>query len=377
MEKNKNKVPYFIISSCIIFISLLVFITIQAIVETENWKPFDIDFTNKEKVISGYSALLGAILSSLSIILLVYTIYLQIIESKAQKIRFQKEYSLQKEQFENEKIREENTERENKFLLIKLISVFLDSIIKHIEETGKELSKFIIEEKKSPLKMNMLFFLVNKSISKLIEMDHLSIFKSFSEFFSDKKEWIEKYQLLFNSVGFYNDALLELRANYDYHKTDKFSRLKKIGEDLANLMEESARLLNRYRHDQPEHYLKYPYAKAINEFVPKYYEYLEKYQSTGLETDFDHLSQNLLKEFIIECMEIRKDIPFDNYGIEEIVTQVSSIRKKIWQLKNDCIYFAENNQERFTAYYFSESKNLIELKELKKYLDKKIKLLEN
>lgn len=365
-EIHKSKVFYSILGSCFIILFLLVFITEQAIVETENWKFFDIDFTNKEKVISGYSGLLGAILSSLSIILLAYTIYLQNREAKEQKISF-----------ENEKLREENKEKENKFSLIKLISIFLDSIIKHIEDTGVELSKFIVAEKKYPLKMNPLFFLVNKSISKLIEMDHLSIFKGFEVFLSDEEEWISKYQQLFNSVGFYNDALIELRVNYDYHKNDKFSRQRKIGDDLQNIMAESARLLNRYRQEYDKAYLEYPFAEITNMFIKEYYRYLKIYQDSGEETDLDDLSQNLLKRFIEECIEISKRIGFDNFGIEEIVTQISSIRKKIWSLKNDCIYFAQNNEERYLALYAPESVNLIRLKELKEFISSKIEFIEN
>jgi len=371
---NKNRALYAVLFICIIIISILIFITTQAIVETENWKFFDIDYTNKEKVISGYSALLGAILSTLSIILLVYTIYLQNLESKKQKKRFNKEHKLQKEQFEIEKLREENKERSEKFSLLNLISVFLDSIIKHIEETSVELLNFIKAEKENPIRMNTLFFLVNKSISKLIEMDHLAIFKGFEYFLINDKEWIEKYQRLFNSVGFYNDALLELRTNYDYHKTNKFTRKKKLGEDLKNLMDESSRLLNRYRNELPNTYLEYPYAKIINEFIPAYYQYL--YQSKGEETDFEELSQNLLEDFVLKCMNIRKKIGFDNFGIEEIVTQVSSIRKEIWSLKNDCIYFANNLEERFNAYFSPESLSLIKLKELKSFLDESIELIE-
>jgi large-conductance mechanosensitive channel len=372
----KNKVLLVVFFISIIIISTLIFITIQAVVETENWKIFDIDYTNKEKVISGYSALLGAILSSLSIIFLVYTIYLQNVESKKQKKRFKKEHKLQKQQFEIEKLREEKKERANKFSLIKLISVFLDSVIKHIEETSVELLNFIEAEKENPIKMNTLFFLVNKSITKLIEMDHLSIFKGFEYFFIDDREWIQKYQRLFNSVGFYNDALLELRTNYDYHKTNKFSRKKKIGVDLKNLMDESSRFLNRNRNELTENYLEYPYVKIINEFIPAYYEYLNEYQSTGEETDFDHLSQNLLKRFLEKCAVIRKQIGFDDFGIEEIITQVSSIRKEIWSLKNDCIYFANNNEERYKAYFSPESSSLIKLKELKSFLDKRIEIIE-
>ncbi|TXD53638.1 MULTISPECIES: hypothetical protein [unclassified Polaribacter] len=129
---KKNKVISTILVACFFILCLLVFITVQAIVETENWKFFDIDFINKENIISGYSALLGAILSSISIILLVYTIYLQSAESKKQKKRFKKQHALQKKQFDSEKLIAENKERSSKFSLIKLISVFLDSIIKHI-----------------------------------------------------------------------------------------------------------------------------------------------------------------------------------------------------------------------------------------------------
>ena len=186
-----NQIPKIILWPSLAVALLVLYISIEAILETQNWSWFDIDFTNKDKVISGYGALLAAIVSTFSIILLVYTIYLQIKESRKQAKRFRKEYKLQKQQFEEEKRREERKEKLDLYYKLKLISVFLESIIDHIEKTAIEIKRFFDAESENPLGMNKLYFLVNKSMSKLIEMDYLGIFIAFKEFLQGEEDWTE------------------------------------------------------------------------------------------------------------------------------------------------------------------------------------------
>jgi|GEM_PF-2058871 len=367
---SKKKFSKIIIGSCFLVLVFLAFISWQAVIETENWKWFDLDYTNKNQVLSGYSALLSATFSSLSIILLVYTIYLQNRESRLQSKRFKKEYRLQKEQFEENKHREERKERSRKLSVLKIVSVFLESIIKHIEETGVELKNYVAAEKQNPLGFNMLYFLVNKVIGKFVEMDYQIIFNSYDEFFDDD-DWPTEFQQLLNSVGFYNDALLELRANYTSHSKEKQSRKLKISNDLKELMDSGAKILNKYK-ESFDHHLEYPYARLINELIREYYDILGHDEKSGNETNFDVISGHLLYNFVKGAMDIRIQLPFDNLGIEEMVSMASSIRKEIWRLRFDCEHFAKNNQLRYDSFFSQDSENLRRLKLLKRKIDDRI-----
>ena len=201
----------------VVLISLLLaagifVITREAVLETENWKFLDLDYLGKADVISSYGSLLAGLLSSISIILLVYTILFQSKESKEQTIRFESEstkqerrfrkaHKLQKKQFKAEQRREERKEKLDLYYKLKLIGVFLESIINHVEKTGVELRRFYLAEESKPLNMNMLYFLVNKSMTKLIEMDYLSIFIAFKEFFHNREEdWTKNFNNLFGLV---------------------------------------------------------------------------------------------------------------------------------------------------------------------------------
>ena len=111
---KKWKIIIALISAILAFIIFV--ITREAILETQNWAYLDIDYSGKSEVISSYGALLAAILSTISIILLVYTILFQSKESvkqekqfkaeaKRQERRFRKEHKLQKKHFESTRIK--------------------------------------------------------------------------------------------------------------------------------------------------------------------------------------------------------------------------------------------------------------------------------
>lgn len=366
-----NQIPKIILWPSLAVALLVLYISIEAILETQNWSWFDIDFTNKDKVISGYGALLAAIVSTFSIILLVYTIYLQIKESRKQAKRFRKEYKLQKQQFEEEKRREERKEKLDLYYKLKLISVFLESIIDHIEKTAIEIKRFFDAESENPLGMNKLYFLVNKSMSKLIEMDYLGIFIAFKEFLQGEEDWTDNFNDLFDLVGFYNDALLELREKYSYHINDKFNRKSKIGDDLKSMMDFAAKINMRYK----ELYILnnvHPYYESINFLVSKYYSLLDEDVGKERETDLDKVSQEILLPFSENIFRFRPLLKEDKLGMEELLVMVSTIRKNIFRLKNDCSYFANDVEIRYNDYFSSKSKELKKLKELKNFIDKEL-----
>jgi len=382
------KIWNIIISTIGILLAILIFfITREAVVETQNWMLFDIDFSGKEGIISGYGSLLSALLSSLSIFLLVYTILFQskeVIKQEKrfseeaidQEKRFRKQLKLQKKHFKAEKNRNESNENLDLFYKLKLVEIFLGSIISHIEDTGKEVKQFFEKEKANPLNMNMLFFLVNKNMGKLIEMDHLSIYKSFRKFLNKGDEWTKKFSELFNSVGFYKDALEELRDNYKYHNKDKFSRKSKISEDLRVIMNNGVSIIEKYKKTYGEGYLNYPFSNLINNFIPEYYKILEDDSENSRETDLDNLSQNLLLNFIKEAMYIRSKDGFDDLGSAELISLVSSVRKDIAKLKFDCIYFANDCEDRYNTYFSLESKYLKVLIGIKNFISEGIEVID-
>jgi len=375
-----------VIISSLLLAFIIFIITREAVLETQNWKFLDLDYSGKGDVISSYGALLAAILSSVSIFLLVYTILFQSqesiaqanrfsTESEKQEKRFMKEHKLQKKHFKLEKQREESKRRRNLYFKLELISEFLKTIVNHVQETGDELKKFIELEKANPLGMNMLFFLVNKNMGKLIEMDYLSIFIAFREFFAEEESWTKDFNSLFSLVGFNKDALDELRENFTYHKNDKYKRKLKISENLKTVMDMGFNIVDRYKDEYGKGYLDHPLSSLINRFVPAYYKILDADDEAKRETDLDKLSQGLLLKFNDDAMKIRDEFGLDNLGSKEMIALISSIRKDIYKLKFDSLYFAGNCEERYIDYFSRESNNIKELIEIKVKIERRIETI--
>jgi len=330
-------------------IALIVFLTFQAIYETDNWEPFNIDFDSRNHIILAYGSLLGGILAFLSILFVLYQVYEQ-----SQQILTEKEEA-----------KNENKQdlRDRLLLLINYLKVLEKDII----EQGERMKDFIDSESENPSKMNTMYFNTNKNFERVIEMDILSNFKAFQLFFEeDEKDWQKQFINLYEISDFYNEVFKEMKKKYNSHIDDKVKKLKSISLDMRNLLDSNSRLVDRYMEEYgKDEYLHFSWSNLMNKYTHAHYTYLDEVKKEGEYPEFRHISENLLLVLIEQAMILRKDEGYDNKGSRNIIESASTIRKDIWEVEEYSRQYAEDLKKLFENYFCSDNKSLNELKSIK------------
>ena len=337
-------------------IGFLIFITSQAINETDNWEPFNIDFDSRNHIILAYGSLLGGILAFLSILFVLYQVY----EQREQIIT-------EKQELENEKL----IDLKDRLLLL---TNYLKTLEKDILSHGERMEAFFNAEKENPSEMNTMYFNTNKNFERVIEMDILSNFKAFQAFYSkDEENWQKHFVDLYEITDFYNEAFKELKKKYELHIDDKVKTMKSISLDMRNLLDSNSRLVDRYMEEHgKEEYLDFPWSNLMNKYTYAHYTYINEIKEEDETPNFRHISDNLLLKLIDQAMILRKDIGYDNKGSRNIIELASTIRKEIWQVEEYSKQYAENLEEFFDDYFCFDKNNLNELKSIKLKIERKI-----
>lgn len=311
----------------ILFVCLLIALTIKVIYIEPNPKLFDIDFVTNSDVIQGYAALIGSILTFLSIIYLVYTIIQQ------------------RELFEKERKVEQENKESDLLDRITLIDTLLSDLIEHILKSGVEIKIFYETELKFPLRGNLLLFYVNNNFVRIIEMDSLNIFKACQLYYTVPKS-VENFTELLKLVDFYSESQKELKIKFDSYIDDKTSILKELAIDINLIMDKVVRHLELYGIDYPENFESKEWYKLLNDLIKVYYENLPPNE----ESDLEVINNDVLTPFLTHSNQIRLAIGYE-YEIQEIVIFIAGIRKRLYSLKMDSNHFARHLQERHKKFY--------------------------
>ena len=335
---------------------LIVFLTIQAVNETDDWKFFDVDFNTRDHIISAYGSLIGGVLAFLSILFVLYQVY----EQREQLI-------IERQNSTNNKIQD----LKDRLLLL---TNYLKTLEKDIVRHGNRMEIFFKAEKENPSTMNTMYFNTNKNFERVIEMDILSNFKAFQTFFSnDEEDWQKQFVNLYEISDFYNEAFKDLKKKYTLHIEDKVSKQKHIATDMSELLNANSRLVDDYRKKfGSADFSTKPWSNLINEYTLNHYNYLNEVQDAGNVPDFRHISNELLLPFIQTAMDIRRDNGYDDVGSRKIVELASTIRKKIWNVEIYSLQYAEDIEKQFNNYFSPHNENTNELKTIKAKIDAKI-----
>lgn len=327
---------------------MITIFTIKVIYQTENPRLFGIDFDSKSHIVISYSTLIGAVLTFLSIVFLLFTIIQQ------------------HEQFTEEKELKKYNIKRDRFDRLKLVNNLLIDTIKHIRSTGKELEKFIDLENKKPLDTHILPFYANKNYYRLLDMDFLTVFQSFQTHYNTEN-WEEVFNNTYRKVDYYTEALSEIKESSKLHINDKAERKKEISFKVNSIMNYSANTLLKYKKTYPDDYESIMGFKILNDFVLHYHELLKQDEATA-ESDLEKISNDLLQTFLLTAIHHQPEPTFDN-DYENIINQVSSIRKQIWTIKFETQAFIENLNKSFEKYFSDKSEYFIELQKIQNNLN--------
>lgn len=340
--KKLRDISIFILS--ILLIGFLITLTWNVIYTVPNPKLLDIDFVTKSNVIQGYAALIGSILTFMSIIYVVYTIVQQ------------------RELFEKERKIEREKEESGLLDRITLIDTLLSDLIEHILKSGVEIKKFYEIELESPLRGNLLLFYVNNNFTRIIEMDSINIFKACQLYYEGPKS-VENFTELLKLVDFYSESQKELKIKFDSYINDKTIILKELVTDINLIFDKVVKHLELYRVDHPENFQSKDWYKLLDDLIKVYSENL----TPNEETNLDVINDEVFTPFLEFANQIRLSIGFE-YEILEIVISIIGIRKRIHSLRMDSNNFAMHLQQRHAKYYTVEGDYFDRLPKLKQSL---------
>lgn len=338
----------------VVFLLILIF-TIDVIRETPNRSYFDIDFQNKDNIISAYGSLIGGILAFLSILFVLFGLLEQ------------------RQQILNEKIEKEEEEKQELLDQLKLLSSYLKSTIDHILLQGITFSEYSQKEQTSPSEMNTMYFTANKNFTRIIDMNPLSIYKAIRTNFQANENWEKMFLNIYSIFDFYSDGLRELKEKYEAQINFKVKEQRKISFEIRTLFNQCSSLVDKYKIKHPKDYMSFAWVKLVNKLTSAYYAYLDDCVKNNEPSNLRFISDNFLLPFLSEAMELRDSPGYEKRVCRKPVVTASNIRKDISEIEFHCVYYAKDIEKQFNEYFSEENNHLKELKQLKFVIDEKLK----
>ena len=351
-------------------------ITYQVVTINDNWD-WSIDFANKENVISNYGSIAAIIVALISAILLVYTIFTQLSQTKQfqqqisiQEEQFQKQFLLQQEQFNEEKNRIEYEEKKEMYFQLRLVDTFLLYYLKHLKVMALEIKKYYEFESQFPLLHSNLQFEINKDAERLNKLESLSLFKTFQFFFENNNEnWVSDFNELFGVVTFYDEVLKELFLNNKNHTREKYDSKVIVSLKLNEIMHKSKTIAIEYR-KAFKNFNDQPYYPNLEILLLKYNDYLK--QLGQKESNIDDISQKILLPFLEEVEGLIKNPNDDKYGIIELSNLISNLRKEIYFIKSTALIYSTNIERRYKEYFSKGNEHFKKLETIQKTIHNRL-----
>ncbi|MDO6493056.1 MULTISPECIES: hypothetical protein [unclassified Cellulophaga] len=337
----------------VVFLLILIF-TIDVIRETPNRSFLDIDFQNKDNIVSAYGSLIGGILAFLSILFVLFGLLeqrQQILNEKAEKVEENKQELLDQ---------------------LKLLSSYFKSTIDHILSQGKTFSEYSQQEQVSPSEMNTMSFTANKNFTRIIDMNPLSIYKAIRTNFQSDENWEKMFLNIYSIFDFYSDGLEELKEKYESQIDFKVKEQRKISFEIRTLFNQCSNLVDKYKIKYPKKYMSFAWVILVNDFTSAYYAYLENCTKNNEPSNLRFISDNYLLPFLSEAMKLRDNPGYEKRVCRKPVVTAANIRKDINEIEVHCVYYAKDIEKQFNEYFSEENKHLKELKKLKEAIDKKL-----
>lgn len=333
---------------------LIVIFTIDVIRETPDRSFLNIDFENKNNIVSAYGTLIGGILAFLSILFVLFGLLEQ------------------RQQILNEKAEKEAEYTQELKDQLKLLSSYFKSTIKDILNQGKTFSEYSKKEQAEPSEMNTMHFTANKNFTRIIDMDPLSIYKAVRTNFQTDENWENMFLNIYSIFDFYSDGIKDLRDKYESQIDFKVKEQRKISFKIRSFFNSCSKLVDKYKIKHPKKYMSYSWVQLVNQLTPAYYEYLDDCVKNDQPSSLRFISDNFLRPFLSEAMKLRDDPGYEKPICRKLVYSASDIRKDISEIEFNCIHYARDIEKQFNEYFSEENKHLKELKRLKLEIDNKL-----
>tara|TARA_R110002012_G_scaffold321859_1_gene551920 strand:- start:1288 stop:2439 length:1152 start_codon:yes stop_codon:yes gene_type:complete len=313
------------------------------------------DFTNTGQIGDTIGGIINPFIALAGVLLTFLAFYMQIKANQIQITQFQ-------EGLEKDKELSLLIERKDYYNKLSLLKVDLTAIESDIKSKAKNLKEFFENEKKFPFQTNFLIRTPSKNYARILEIDRLSIFNGFSEFFSHRERWIKEFSNLYNILDFLPELFRDLYDKYEYHSKDMFDKKNSVRSGLIQLMDRLSELINIYKREKnSENYLEYPASALANETIFRYYKIIEQSfdedRNPIKETDLNEIDDTVLKFFNLEALAIRNGEEDFDVRLEPIVELISNLRKQIYLIRQRAIEFSESIESQYNNLMIDDGEN--------------------
>lgn len=313
------------------------------------------DFTNTGQIGDTIGGIINPFIALAGVLLTFLAFYMQIKANQIQITQFQ-------EGLEKDKELRLLIERKDYYNKLSLLKVDLTAIESDIKSKAKNLKEFFENEKKFPFQTNFLIRTPSKNYARILEIDRLSIFNGFSEFFSHRERWIKEFSNLYNILDFLPELFRDLYDKYEYHSKDMFDKKNSVRSGLIQLMDRLSELINIYKREKnSENYLEYPASALANETIFRYYKIIEQSfdedRNPIKETDLNEIDDTVLKFFNQEALAIRNGEEDFDVRLEPIVELISNLRKQIYLIRQRAIEFSESIESQYNNLMIDDGEN--------------------
>lgn len=258
-----------------------------------------------------------------------------------------------------EKQKADDFERKDAEYKLNLLKIDLDNILKDINLKAHSIKTFYESEKKAPFDNNLLFRTPSNKYTRILDLDRLSIYKGFKFFLSNEKNWLKNFNNLYSNLDFLPSFFDELYNIYDNHSKTKYARKSDVTKMIMEFIDEGSKLLTTYKVKHKSFgYLNLPASRIVNSSINEYHKIISlNYDKNGnqiSETDFDLISKQMLLPFIKEALIQREDSENFERQLEVLLQIASTIRKNIFQIKQESIWFSDNVKNQYSLLMVDE-----------------------
>lgn len=344
---------------CILF---LLWLTREAVIETEDWKLFDFDFKNKEGVISSYSSLLAAILSFIAIIFVLLDLFYQ-------------RHTKEQEKEDSAKAKEQEY-KDN----LNIIQLFTIELKKDAVDFFDSLKEYSVKEKSNPSEMNRIGFLPNTYPKLILDVDRVRFYEAI-KFFEPSDNWKKLYVDLYKLVDYYDKSFNELKTKHQIHLNKKFKHSRDIAIALDLFIDEAMDIRNNIIQkciaDETET-MDDPYFPLLQHFKELAFDFAKQQP-----TDKERLAPDFVNPVSIQkwhdtvfqpvfhqILDLWNKNGQDTYNLKSVHVKVQSLIREYSRLKQDSLDYAKHIEDYATRYFKEDSKKIIRLSEISEELGK-------
>lgn len=299
-----------IIGFAIIALVFVGYLSVELINETPNPTLWDIDYKSKADEISAYGALIGGILSFLSVLFILYNV----LEVRGQ--------------IQQEKKAKELDERNKSLNLLKLIDTMMISTSSEVISQGERMKDFFESELSRPDIMNEMKWNSNRNFLRLVNLNMDELFLAFQSFSTG--EDVNKTLLnIYNLNDYYNDAFAQLKEKYDAHIERKVSDYNALGIELGQLDMNCAKIIDKHNGLYTVGTFEYNWLSIMKEFLLAYRKHIKNKRDDDDFPDFLEIKGIILQSFIDKTEIQARSGGYLLDGLQELCEKAIIIKNKL------------------------------------------------